>query len=106
MERGCLVTDLSLEEPFFKIGKNEEEIERIFQKALTGAEGLTAEEREAYKTALIIKLGREYKKYNLGMQIHVGALRNNNTRMFNKLGGDIGMDSIGDNNYARCISRY
>ena len=102
VERGCLVTDLSLEEPFFKI-VNEEEIERIFQKALTGAE-LTAEEREAYKTMLFVELGREYKKYDLGMQIHMGALRNNNSRMFDKLGADIGMDSIADNNYAKSLS--
>ena len=71
VERGCLVTDLSLEEPFFKI-VNEEEIERIFQKALTGAE-LTAEEREAYKTMLFVELGREYKKYDLGMQNSYGS---------------------------------
>ena len=102
VERSCLVTDLSLEEPFFKI-VNEEEIERIFQKALTGAE-LTAEEREAYKTMLFVELGREYKKYDLGMQIHMGALRNNNSRMFDKLGADIGMDSIADNNYAKSLS--
>lgn len=102
VERGCLVTDLSLEEPFFNI-VNEEEIERIFQKALTRVE-LTLKEKEAYKTMLFIELGREYKKYNLGMQIHMGALRNNNSRMFDKLGADIGMDSIADNNYAKSLS--
>ena len=38
------------------------------------------------------------------MQIHLGALRNNNSRMYNKLGGDIGFDSIGDYSYAKSIS--
>ena len=102
VERGCLVTDLSLEEPFFRL-VNDEEIERIFQKALSRTE-LTCEEREAYKTMLFVELGREYKKYDLGMQIHMGALRNNNSRMFDKLGADIGMDSIADNNYAKSLS--
>ena len=34
----------------------------------------------------------------------MGALRNNNSRMFDKLGADIGMDSIADNNYAKSLS--
>ncbi|WP_218488027.1 glucuronate isomerase, partial [Salmonella enterica] len=32
------------------------------------------------------------------MQLHIGAIRNNNTRMFRLLGPDTGFDSIGDNN--------
>ena len=63
VERGCLVTDLSLEDPFFRI-VSDEEIERVFQKALSGIE-LTSEEKEAYKTMLFVELGREYKKYGL-----------------------------------------
>ena len=102
VSKGCVVTDHSIEVPFFKLA-TDEEVERIFKKALAKEE-LTVEEVEAYKTALIINLGRVYNKYNLAMQIHVGALRNNNSRMFNKLGGDIGFDSIGDYNYARSIS--
>ena len=102
VSKGCVVTDHSIEVPFFKLA-TDEEVERIFKKALAKEE-LTVEEVEAYKTALIINLGRVYNKHNLAMQIHVGALRNNNSRMFNKLGGDIGFDSIGDYNYARCIS--
>ena len=30
------------------------------------------------------------------MQIHFGAIRNNNTKMFKKLGPDSGIDSIND----------
>ena len=43
---------------------------------------------EIYKTAIFLELAREYKKYDLGMQLHMGAQRNNNTRMFEKLGAD------------------
>jgi glucuronate isomerase len=39
------------------------------------------------------------------MQLHIGALRNNNTRMFNKLGADIGFDSIDDGEIATSLSR-
>ena len=103
VERGCLVTDHSLEEPFFQLA-SKEEVEEIFKKALEEKE-LTKKEMEIYKTAIFLKLAREYKKYDLGMQLHMGAQRNNNTRMFEKLGADIGMDSIGDNNYAYSLSK-
>ena len=39
------------------------------------------------------------------MQIHTGALRNNNTRMFEKLGPDTGFDSVHDLNIAYSLSR-
>ena len=102
VSRGCVVTDHSIEEPFFRLGTTEE-VEAIFKKALEGIK-LSQEEIETYKTMLFLELGRIYNKHNLGMQIHVGALRNNNSRMFNKLGGDIGFDSIGDYSYAKAIS--
>ena len=37
-----------------------------------------------------------YKDNNIVMQLHVGAIRNNNTKVFSKLGGDCGVDCIGD----------
>lgn len=39
------------------------------------------------------------------MQLHIGAIRNNNTRMFRLLGPDTGFDSIGDNNISWALSR-
>ncbi len=39
-------------------------------------------------------------------QFHIGALRNNNTRMFQQLGADTGFDSIADGRYARGLSRF
>ena len=103
VERGCLVTDHSIEEPFFQLA-SKEKVNEILKKALEEKK-LTKEEKDIYKTVLFIELGKEYKKYDLGMQLHMGAQRNNNTRMFEKLGADIGMDSIGDNNYAYVLSR-
>ena len=102
VSKDCVVTDHSIEEPFFKLG-SPEEAENIFAKTLSGKK-LTKEEIEIYKTSLFIELGKIYNSHNLGMQIHLGALRNNNSRMYNKLGGDIGFDSIGDYSYAKSIS--
>lgn len=52
----------------------------------------------------IIYLGEEYAKRGWTMQLHIGALRNNNTRMFNKIGADTGFDSINDFAFAESVS--
>jgi len=70
-----------------------EEAAAIFLKARAG-EKLTDIEVEKYKTQVFLFLGREYHKRGWVMQLHIGALRNNNTRMLNKLGPDTGYDSI------------
>ena len=52
----------------------------------------------------IIFLGKEYAKRGWTMQLHIGAMRNNNTRMFNSIGADTGFDSIGDFSIAKWLS--
>ena len=52
----------------------------------------------------IIFLGREYAKRGWVMQLHIGALRNNNTRMYERLGADTGFDSINDFNIAEKLA--
>lgn len=99
---GCIVTDHSFEHPFYKRDKSNI-IENIFAKRLNN-ENLTKDEEDIYKTELFLKLGRIYYKNNLVMQIHMGALRDNNKYMLEKLGTDIGFDSISDNNYALILS--
>lgn len=53
----------------------------------------------------LVFLGREYAKRGWTMQLHIGALRNNNTRMFEKLGPDTGFDSVNDFQIAEGISK-
>ena len=53
----------------------------------------------------LIFLGKEYAKRGWVMQLHIGALRNNNTRMFEKLGPDTGFDSVNDFQIAKGISK-
>ena len=52
----------------------------------------------------IIFLGGEYAKRGWTMQLHIGALRNNNTKMFEKIGPDTGFDSINDFRIAQGLS--
>ncbi|ACE61729.1 putative uronate isomerase [Actinobacillus pleuropneumoniae] len=56
-------------------------------------------------TAVLVWLASEYCKRNWVMQMHIGALRNNNTRMFKLLGTDADFDSIADLTYASQLSQ-
>ena len=103
VENGCQITDHSIERVYFREASLEE-VDNIFKKALDGEE-LSLEEIEKYNTLTMISLGRMYSKRNMVMQLHIGALRNNNTRMFKKLGADVGFDSIDDGEIATGISR-
>lgn len=53
----------------------------------------------------LIFLGEEYAKRGWVWQLHIGALRNNNTKMFEKLGPDTGFDSINDFRIAEGLSK-
>ncbi len=87
------------------IEASDDEIDAILKKALNG-EKCTDEEVEKYKTSIITFFAKEYAKRDWVMQIHIGALRNNNTNMFKKLGPDTGFDSIDDNKIAHKLSRF
>ncbi|MBM4761490.1 glucuronate isomerase [Bacillus sp. B15-48] len=93
-EKGCRVSDHGISEiPFAHFSDGE--IEGIFQSGRKG-EGVTAEEETKFKTAVLLSLAKFYKQRDWAMQIHFGAIRNNNTKMFEKLGPDAGYDSITD----------
>lgn len=100
---GCRVADHALD--YVPYGEASfEETDTIFVKALKG-EKLTAEEVDKYKTSILKFFGSQYEKLGWTMQLHINAMRNNNTRMFNKLGPDTGYDSINDGNVAYPLSR-
>ncbi|HCH40867.1 MAG TPA: glucuronate isomerase, partial [Enterobacter sp.] len=67
----------------------------LFQRRLAG-ETLTENERQAWDSLIFVALARMYKQRGWAMQIHFGAIRNNNMPMFRKVGINSGFDSIGD----------
>lgn len=71
-----------------------DEADRIFKMLLKG-QLLTTDETEKYKTAVMLELCRMNHKRDWTQQFHVGAMRNNNSRMFRHMGPDTGWDSIG-----------
>lgn len=101
---GCLACDHSFSYiPYEKCG--EDELEEIFRKGAAG-EKPTEFECDCYKTDLLTELAKEYAAHDWVMELHVGALRNNNTRMFKKIGADSGFDSIDDCNTASGLSKF
>ncbi len=80
------------------------ELDNIFKKAKNG-ENLTPSEIEKYKTELFLFLAEQYSDNNFAMEIHIGALRNNNSKMFARLGSDAGFDTMDDGETACNLSR-
>ncbi|MGV2929112.1 glucuronate isomerase [Macrococcus capreoli] len=74
---------------------SEEAIQAIFKKALNN-ESISHQEMGQFQTYLLFNLGTKYHELDWTMQIHFGAIRNNNTRQFKALGKDTGYDSIND----------
>lgn len=102
-EVGCKVSDHALDYVAYA-ETTKEEAAAIFAKALQG-EKVSLEEEKKYKTYTLLFLGRQYAERGWAMQLHINAARNNNTRMFGKLGPDTGFDSIGDSPLAYPLSR-
>ena len=70
------------------------QIDIIFKKTLQ-KKGLSSDEEHIYKSGLLYHLGVMYHEKGWVQQFHIGAIRNNNSRMFDMLGSDTGFDSIG-----------
>ena len=83
----------------------ESEIVAIYEKARAG-EQITPLEKEKFATHIMLLTGRWDAERGWVKQLHIGPLRNNNTRCFNELGPDTGFDSIGDWPQAENLSRY
>lgn len=100
---GCKASDHSLEGVFY-LPCIFEQADAIFKRAINGIVP-TADECAQYRGFLLVELGKEYAKRGLVMQLHIGALRNNSTKIFRDFGADAGCDSINDFAYAPQLSK-
>ncbi|MBD2810606.1 glucuronate isomerase [Xenorhabdus sp. Vera] len=101
---GCVASDHGIENLRYAAIPSTLSLDNILQKRRQG-QLLNELEIAQFTTAVLVWLGKQYAKRGWVMQLHIGALRNNNTRMFNLLGADSGFDSIGDNPIAYPLSR-
>ncbi len=101
---GCCASDHGFSYiPYETAG--EDELDSIFRAAKSGAE-VSTQDADRYKTALLRFLAKEYASRGWVMELHIGPMRNNNRRMFEKIGPDTGYDSIDDQLVARKLSRF
>ena len=95
---GSVVSDHSLETDFY-MPTTKDDVNYVFEKAWIGKK-LSHHELAQYKGYVLIELGKLYAEKGFVMQIHIGALRDNNSAMLANAGKNIGEDSLHDFNYA------
>ena len=103
-DRGCRLSDHGLErchaEPC-----TDAEAAAIFDAARTGRAATPAEHAK-FASFVMFFLGQLYAERGWTMQLHLGALRNNSTRLLRQFGPDTGFDSIGDFPQAAALAAF
>ena len=81
------------------------EAKTIFDAARAGR-AANPDEQAKFATFLMLEFGRWDARKSWTKQLHLGALRSNNSRLLKQLGPDTGFDSVGDFSQTRSLSRY
>ena len=101
---GCSVSDHGLEEIYAEDFTGSE-INSIFNKIHAGKQ-LNESEQRKFKSAMLVHFAEWDWEKGWVQQFHLGALRNNNSRMLQQLGPDTGWDSIGDFSQGRPLASF
>lgn len=104
VQNGCKVSDHGMEHIYAE-DYTDAEIRNIFDKIRAG-HALTVSDNRKFKSAMLITFAEWDWERGFVQQYHLGALRNNNTRMLRKLGPDTGWDSIGDFEQGRSLVKF
>ncbi len=103
-ENGCKLSDHGVSQIHFE-NFTELEIRSVFKRKRADTT-LTELEALKFQTAIMLFLSETYHEFGWVQQFHLGALRNNNSRMLKQLGPDTGWDSIGDYPQAENLSKF
>ena len=103
-EQGCRVSDHGMD-AIYAENYTDNEIKNIFDKIRSKKE-ITKEEIMKFKSVMLIEYGKMNHEKSWVQQIHYGAIRNNNSRFFKKLGANTGFDSIGDFEIALPMAKF
>ena len=101
---GCRLSDHGVEAPFSS-DCTESMAAELFAR-VRGGESLRRGESADLSSVIFRHLGETYHELGWTMQIHMGAMRNNNSRFFASIGPDTGFDAIGDFEIGRPLSRF
>lgn len=99
---GTTASDIALQSVYPVSEKSD--ADAVFQKAISGnkVSETDAETFKGYFTYFLFKL---YAKHDIRTELHIGAMRNNNSIMLEKLGLDTGYDSIAEDNSIKYMSK-
>lgn len=103
-QHGCRLSDHGMEKCYAS-SCSEKEAGAIFDQVRSGSE-VTAEEQDLFASFMMLFFGRLDAEKGWTKQLHLGACRDVNTRMREKLGPDSGFDSIGDFRQVQACAAY
>jgi glucuronate isomerase len=103
-DAGCRLSDHGIEQ-FYASDYTERELDVIFSKVISG-KCPDLNESTKFKSAMLYEMAVMDWENGWTQQFHYGAIRNNNSLMFTRLGPDAGYDSIGDFTVAKNLARF
>ncbi|WP_262707468.1 glucuronate isomerase [Rufibacter latericius] len=104
-EHGCRISDHGLS-CLPALPSSSAYLEDVFLDVLAGKDQEAAQHQEAFTAFLLLELCRMYYQKGWVQQFHVGAIRNNNSRMLQVNGPDTGYDSIGDYPQVQAMAEF
>jgi glucuronate isomerase len=102
--QGCRLSDHGMNHCFADFC-GEKTAAAVFAKACRG-QAVSALEHSQFASYLMLFFGHLDAKRGWTKQLHLGALRSNNTRLLKQIGPDTGFDSIGDFPQAQTLAAY
>jgi glucuronate isomerase len=102
--QGCRLSDHGINHCFADFC-SEKAAAAIFHKARR-SEAVSSQEHEHFASFMMLFFGQLDAKRGWTKQLHLGALRSNNSRLLKQLGPDTGFDSIGDWPQCSALASY
>lgn len=103
-KNGCRLSDFGVGAALAFEDYTDVQVAAIFMKVLNREE-LSVLEINKFRSCVFIHLGRKYHELNWVQQYHLGAIRNNNSRLKEQVGADAGCDSISDYSMSEFMSK-
>jgi glucuronate isomerase len=103
-KNGCRLSDHGLETVYAE-DFSEAQSKSIFAK-IRGGSDLDSDEIKKFQSAMLIELALLDHEKGWVQQFHIGAIRNNNPRLYRSAGPNTGFDSIGDHCYAKPLAKF
>jgi glucuronate isomerase len=104
-DNGCRISDHGLQQiPL--ANQFSTKLESEFKAFLSSKGAQTFSDPDAFVFHVLESLAKMYHQKGWVQQFHLGAIRNNNSRLLSTLGADVGVDSIGDFSHAARLSAF